>query len=92
MIDLCAAQNQLYDYIQNEMDQMILRNQSLMLEGRIGGRISDPAQITAVVVATACEPSRVGVFAEGQPIACGDVLRRRLTEPWLQERITDDQL
>ena len=34
----------------------------------------------------------VGVFAEGQPIARSDVLRRRLTEPWLQQRITGDQL
>jgi len=36
------------------------------------------------LVATACEPSRVGGFSEGQPIARSDVLRRRLKEPWLQ--------
>ena len=56
------------------------------------GRISDLAQIKEVVVATACEPSGVAVFAESQPIARRNGLRRRLTEPWLQERITDDQL
>jgi len=64
----------------------------IFLEGGFVGHISDPAQITAVVVATACEPSSVGVFAEGQLIARRDVLRQRLTEPWLQERISDDQL